>query len=381
LRPFDLTFLKDLVNIDSQTQNVSGVTRAQELCAARLEAMGMQVQMHANQECESASALVATHGDGPLNVTLLGHTDTVLSGGSSFPFKQEDNGLITGAGIADMKAGVAIMMDTLREIAPIVGDELKLRVVLSPNEETGSTGFHDLFRSIGADSDLVLCFEPALEDGSIITGRNGNRWYGLKLTGDRFHTGRALKGRPNALHQLCEIVTSLESGVSDQNGVKFNISSVNSDSQNFNVSSGLVEAKMDLRFETLKQRDDFHQSVTQWKDEPDVNLELSISDDCPPLENVFGEKIMRSMKQLISAAEEDEIFCQHCEGASDANYFSHPSNIVIDGLGARGLYFHSKKEYIEAKSLGHRSEALQKFLLEMARDARQIHRNLPIHTA
>jgi glutamate carboxypeptidase len=168
LQAFDLTILEELVNINSQTYNVSGVKLAQRLIADHLKDLGMTIRWHRNYEMESADAMVATYGEGPIVVTLLGHTDTVAKGGESFPFQRDENGIITGAGIADMKAGMAIIVDSLTGILPMLSDELTLQVVLSPNEEIGSTGFRHLFTELGKNSNLVLCFEPALEDGSFI---------------------------------------------------------------------------------------------------------------------------------------------------------------------------------------------------------------------
>lgn len=365
MQAFDLTILEELVNINSQTYNISGVNLAQRLVADQLKDLGMSVNWHKNYEIESADAMVATYGDGPIVVTLLGHTDTVAKGGDFFPFEKKDNGIITGAGIADMKAGVAIIIDALTSILPILSSDITLQVVLSPNEEIGSTGFHHLFSELGRSSNLVLCFEPALEDGSFIHGRSGNRWYDLKVLGEKFHTGRAKKGRSNVLHGLCDLYSELNNFTSQHKGIKFNLSSFSSNSDQHNVSSSLAEAKMDVRFTTLEVRDEFHEQLKNWADQNELEIIFKIVDDCPPLENVSGEAILDSMKSKLSASEKEELIFKHCEGASDANYFSHSENVVIDGLGARGNYFHSRKEFIEEGSLLKRSLALSKFLINL----------------
>lgn len=356
---FDLTLLEKLVNINSQTHNIPGVSLAQELIAEELKQLGMKLSWHKNYETPSADALVASFGDGPLVVTLLGHTDTVAKGGDFFPFKKSTEGLITGAGIADMKAGVAIMVDALRSIIPLLSEELTLQVVLSPNEVIGSTGFHELFKQLGQNSQVVLCFEPALEDGSFIHGRNGNRWYDINLWGEKFHTGRAPKGNPNVLHQLCRLYNELEEFSSHYEGLKFNMSSFSCDSNQHNVSSSDAHAKMDVRFNSIEQRDRFHQQLNKWIPAEEVRAEVKIIDDCPPLENSLGEDVLNRMHEMIHYSH------KHCEGASDANYFSTSRNIVLDGLGARGNFFHSRKEYIQESSLAQRSIALAKFLISL----------------
>ena len=359
LPAFDLSLLEELVNINSQTHNIPGVTLAQRLIADELKNFGMQIHWHKNLEIPSADVLVASYGDGPLVVTLLGHTDTVAKGGEYFPFKKSSHGLITGAGIADMKAGVAIMVDALAETLPLLSDEITLQVVLSPNEEIGSTGFHDLFRELGQNSHVVLCFEPALEDGSFIHGRNGNRWYDINIHGEKFHTGRAPKGSPNVLHQLCRLYTGLEEFSSQYEGLKFNMSSFSCDSHQHNVSSSDALARMDVRFDSIKERDRFHRELKNWITVEEISAEVKIIDDCPPLENNHGHDVLTRMSEMLSHP------YKHCEGASDANYFSTSHNIVLDGLGARGNFFHSRKEYIHENSLAKRSIALAKFLIDL----------------
>lgn len=356
---FDLSLLEELVNINSQTHNVHGVTLAQKLVAKELQNLGMQIHWHKNIEATSADAMVATYGDGPLIVTLLGHTDTVAKGGEFFPFQKTNDGLITGAGIADMKAGVAIIVDALTAILPVMSDEITLKVVLSPNEEIGSTGFHDLFKELGQNSQVVLCFEPALEDGSFIHGRNGNRWYDINISGEKFHTGRAPKGSDNVLHQLCKLYTKLEEYSKQFDGLKFNMSSISSDSNQHNVSSSDAHAKMDVRFASTEQRDGFHRHLKNWLSAEEIEAEIKIVDDCPPLENSGGIDVLSKMSEIIHHPH------KHCEGASDANYFSTSHNIVLDGLGARGKYFHSRKEFIQESSLAQRSMALAKFLISL----------------
>lgn len=365
MKSFDSSILEKLVNINSQTQDIAGVQRAQNFLENILTNSGMKVEWHKNHLASSADAIVATIGNGPYVITFLGHVDTVAKGGEVFPFQRSSDGLLRGAGIADMKGGLAIMLEALKRTIPKLGDGLTLNVVISPNEELGSTGFHELFAEIGKKSDLLLCFEPALEDGSFIGGRNGNRWYDFTFKGEKLHTGRAAKGSPNVLHQICELQQVLSQHIPQGSITKFNFTSISCDNEKYNVSSSLASAKMDLRFATPEERDSVHQKIISWSKEGNISFEYSIVDDCPPLANTKGDAIVQELKEKLEKAELMPISCSHCEGASDANYFSTPSNVVLDGLGPRGDYFHSRKEYIVEASLGSRCHALVEFLSDL----------------
>lgn len=369
---FDTSVLEQLVNINSQSQDIAGVTKAQKFLSSQFKNLGMTITWHANPEAESADALVATYGDGPFVVTLLGHSDTVARGGEFFPFERTEDGKIFGAGIADMKGGIAVIIEALKKIIPTAGNGLTLQVVISPNEELGSPGFHKFFNLLGEESDLVLCFEPALEDGSFIGGRSGNRWYEFKFSGEKFHTGRAVKGSENVLHQICELQSVLLDHVSEDKGTKFNFTSFSTDNEKFNVSSSEAVARMDLRFATRKARESFHNKILSWREERGISLTYSISDDCPPLANVKGEDFVNDLREKLVKAEKKNLSCRHCEGASDANYFSSSKNVVLDGLGPRGTGFHSRKEYLIEASLGTRTHALVQFLSDLAKEKDQI---------
>jgi glutamate carboxypeptidase len=65
-----------------------------------------------------------------------------------------------------------------------------LRFISSPNEETGSPGFKEMLKEMSSGSFMALGFEPALDEGAIITGRKGVRWYQIDVKGRDAHAGR-----------------------------------------------------------------------------------------------------------------------------------------------------------------------------------------------
>ena len=118
---------------------------------------------------------------------------------------------IEGPGIADNKGGVFLLLKGLEIFLKLrPNPNVTLKIVCSPNEETGSIGFQQKFKKIGLASDLILGFEPSLSCGSIIHSRNGNRWYKVTIKGKAAHSGRAHKGHVNAAHDLCSKVVAFQ---------------------------------------------------------------------------------------------------------------------------------------------------------------------------
>src|SRR5262249_15296877 len=101
-------------------------------------------------------------GTGSLRAMLIAHMDTVYAKGilETEPFRQEGN-LLYGPGIADDKGGIAVILHALQVLKESGWrDYATIVVVFNPDEEIGSVGSGKTIADLGADSDVVLSFEP-----------------------------------------------------------------------------------------------------------------------------------------------------------------------------------------------------------------------------
>jgi len=353
-------FLTKLVSIESQTKNKIGVNLVQTEIESVLLKMNFKTTRIPHPENLYGDLLVAERMSNFSQaqwVHLIGHADTVLA---SHLLKREKMRLI-GAGVADNKGGVATLLYTLSQISH--NDQIDhLRVVISPNEEIGSLGFHDIFRNFGKTSSLNLGFEPGLEEGEFIRSRNGNRWYEIKLTSTSGHAGRAPKGRINLNHRLAHFIVNLEKSLESYPNIKFQLTSLKNSTDRFNVIPDELIFKLDARFANFNDRDHFHLLLTnqmQIFSEPceqtgiSVQTELDIADDCPPMAG--GDSLFDSLLPLPST---------HSGGAADINYFSTPTSVNLDGCGGRGGMLHSKEEWFDLESMKERGDFLSAFLLK-----------------
>lgn len=368
MKKFDaLLFLRKLMSIDSQTRNFSGVDRIQDELKTLLIDWGFKVEFIAHPAGNAGHLLVATHISSFENewINFLGHADTVLS---SFPLVVGPV-IWKGSGIADNKGGVVTLLQTLWNLKDL-NLPFNYRIVISPNEETGSDGFHHYFRSWGQEAFLNLGFEPALENDELISTRNGNRWYEIKLDSVSAHAGRAMKGRLNLIHRASEFIEMLESELSDEPKIKFNVTSIQTENQKFNVIPDNLTLKLDARFGSFAHREKFHTlletalykmqlpcALTQTL----VTSSYSIEDDCPPM----GSSAEMEMGEVP--------YCFiHAGGAADINYFSNPNNFSMDGWGARGAQLHSKEEWLDTNSIFERAEVLTDWLQFLANKKTEI---------
>jgi succinyl-diaminopimelate desuccinylase len=138
-------------------------------------------------------------------VVLGGHTDTVPANGNAGARVEGDT--LWGLGSADMKGGIAILLDLARRVAEPAVD---VTYVLYAREEVAlvHNGLRELFaeRPELLAADLAILGEPT--DGVVEAGCQGTMRVRVVLRGARAHTARPWMGR-NAVHRLGGILQAL----------------------------------------------------------------------------------------------------------------------------------------------------------------------------
>jgi glutamate carboxypeptidase len=373
----DWSFLQELVNTNSQSRNIAGVNQVQQMFAQRLNAIGLTSNFIQNTASQSGDLLVShLPGRSPVTLTTIGHADTVLFPTDEHQFKMIEGGSkIIGPGIADNKSGILIAMKGIEYFSRYCQDrKINVQFVSSPNEEIGSPGFHQLFNQMGEHSQYVLGFEPALEDGSLIHSRNGNRWYRLEVEGKTAHSGRAHKGHMNAAHDLCKKIQHLTEEVLKHADITMNVGAIEGGSS-YNVICEKIIAKIDTRFSTFSGLDTIQEIFEgclnhlkyPCKETQNISTtSISVDDHCPPLENSFQSKLYLDLyRQIISDIEGEQVHSVHCGGAADVNHFSNKFSIAFDGLGPVAANMHRRDEYVLTSSIETRARAFGEFLLKL----------------
>lgn len=375
LRLQGIDFLERLVEIDSQTRNIEGVNRVQRLLAERLSNLGFICSFIPNFEMQTGELLYAVKkGLSDEQITFIGHADTVCSPRPKHQFRIDfENQTVTAPGIGDDKGSLVMALQSLDSfLEKNLNHHFTLVFISSPCEETGSIGFHSLFKKEGEKSKVVLGLEPALYNGSLITSRNGNRWYKINIQGKSGHAGRFGEPFINAAHHAAEFIHHIH-GLNDiNNKVKVNVGSMNGGMDRYNVICESVEIKLDVRFPTLEKRDFIDQTIKGLIDDSSVNCFytgdscktlLEIVDDCPPLP--WQEEVhpfVTHYLETISKIENETCQAEHSGGAADINYFSRPGLIYIDGLGPKTKGMHTLNEVMDLKSFYSRQYALSEIL-------------------
>jgi succinyl-diaminopimelate desuccinylase len=136
---------------------------------------------------------------------LAGHTDTVAPNGNERAIIDGDR--LWGLGSADMKGGLAVMVDLARTVPDPAVD---LTFVFYAREEVvaAESGLLELFeaRPDLLEGDAALLGEPT--DATLEAGCQGTLRLHVVLHGARAHTARPWMGR-NAIHRLGNLLAGL----------------------------------------------------------------------------------------------------------------------------------------------------------------------------
>ena len=138
----------------------------------------------------------------PLRLVLAGHTDTVPPNDNDRA--RVDGDVLWGLGAADMKSGVAVLLELARAVAE---PSVDVSYVFYECEEVAST-FNGLTRLQRERPDLLAGDAAVLAEPTgarVEAGCQGTLRMAVTLAGRRAHTARPWMGR-NAVHRLGEVL-------------------------------------------------------------------------------------------------------------------------------------------------------------------------------
>jgi glutamate carboxypeptidase len=376
-----LRILEVYTKIPSGSLNLAGVDQAQRFLADILRSMGFAIHWHENPLGKTVSApLLEARLPGrigkPQWITFVSHADTLDHGyqKESEMVVQRSGERLVAPGVLDDKASQILALWALEEfLSESSSRNYGLRFVSSPNEELGSSGFHQLYKDFAKDSVLALGLEPAFQGRHIVDERRGNRWYNVEVLGIEAHSGRDPEKGLSALHELSLKISKIIKINAPKKGLSLNIGEITSDNATYNLVSGRACAKIDLRFIDSKNRDLSHKYIHKILQTPQLKAlktgevtktRYEIVDDCPPLKaSRESKKLAMEYVNILRRLEGNpNIGAQRSGGAADVCHMARSGLRILDGLGACGGNMHRKDEFVHIPSIQTRAKALGEFL-------------------
>lgn len=373
--------LRELVEIASHTANAEGCTRAARAWAEQAMALGQGALVGGLRESASGRygqhvslGTEAARSGGA--VVLVGHHDTVFPERTFAGFR-EDGALLRGPGVLDMKGGLVVMAYAMGALAEAgVLARLPLRAVSVADEEVGSPEGRELVLEAARGASCALVFESGRRGDRVVTQRKGTGGLTVTAHGRAAHAGNLHHEGRNAIWALARFIDRAQRLTDYDRGLTVNVGRVEGGIGK-NTVPELAEALVDLRFIDAEAgvelvRALHHAAEDAARDVPGTRIELSGGIVRQPLRRT--EASARLAAEYAACARAAGLGTAQSEhdadfedgligGGSDANTCAELGVPAIDGLGPRGLGFHTTDEHIERASLAPKAAALTRFLV------------------
>ena len=379
-----LDTLKALVEIESGTADVEGVTRIGAVIAERLRALGGSVELVppaadrpriTSLPNQFADTVVARfRGRGTARILLVAHMDTVYARGmlAQQPFRV-DGDRAYGLGIADDKHGIAVILHALTMLkASGVDGYGVITVVMSPDEEVGSLAERDLLTTLGAEHDAVLSFEGPGQEESIRLATSGIQLAVLTVTVRASHAGNAPDQGRNALYELSHQLLQLRDLSEPARAVKLNWTLASAGS----VYNSIPAAAMAIGDMRADDPDDFKTVEAAIRERiknrliPDTSVDVRFETLFPPMpfrvvSLPLAEHVQRLYAEAGGVAKIDRV---SIGAGTDAAFAALKTTApVIEGMGLRNFGAHTNNaEYVNIASIEPRLYLLTRLIMDIA---------------
>lgn len=360
-----LAGVRALVEQESPTRDAAATTAIIANLKTRLDAIGATTRLH---ETERGTHLLSriTFGpslhDGP--VLLLGHVDTVwpLATLASRPFRVE-NGCAFGPGIFDMKSGVEVMVAALEAIHALeLQPGREIRMLLSCDEESGSTTSRDLITAEAADCVAVFVLEPSLPGGKVKTARKGIANYEVIARGISAHAGLDPEKGISAISELARQILALNALNDLKQGITVNVGVISGGTLS-NVIASEARAEVDVRFRTIAQGEDISRRIESMQPvQTAAQIEIRGGINRPPLERTPAVVALFERARSIASELGFDLGEGPSGGASDGNFTAAQGIPTLDGLGVEGDGAHATHEHIVIADLPRRAALITALL-------------------
>lgn len=375
-----IELLREVVNIDSGTGDVTGGAKVNALLAGRLKELGAKIRYEPAEAGGLPDNLVAEfRGSGKGRILIVAHIDTVFGPGTAAqrPFRIEGSRAY-GPGVSDEKGGVVnaiIALKILRDTG--FKNFSTITLIADTSEERGSPGAQKLVRKLAAQHDVELNMEPGDPPDDLTVWRKGSTVVHIRVKGRAAHAGIAPQDGRNAAIELIHQLDNL-AGVAPLtgDGITLNLTVLKAGERS-NIIPDEAEASLSLRVrepEQFEQVLDKIRAKTSTPALPDTVVMVTAEPGYPPLTQTADVDALANRAQAIYAELGKSIGRSGNGGSSESAVAHSVGTPALDGLGLVGGDFHTDKEWADLDSLAPRLYLFTRLLMDTGANppARQV---------
>lgn len=365
--------LQQLVQIDSGTSDVAGVTAIGAIVKVELENLGGRVESVSSTVPGVADNLVATlTGTGKGRILLIAHMDTVFPKGTvaQRPYKVvNDHGIGPGAG--DDKNGVASAVCALRVLHELnFRDYARIMLILNSNEETGSVGTRDLIRAKAKESDVVINLERGVPPDGLEVTRKGSAVITVETIGRAAHAGLEPEKGRNAILEASHQALQLGSLADPAKETTVSVTMINGGNA-INVIPDHAIIRADVRAFTPQEFDRVETGLAKLAGDtivPDVQVKASMIRNFPPWPPSASTQALLVRAQKLYAEIGLQLAGVPVGSSADIAFAAETGTPCIDGIAILGGGAHGVDDYADLSSIVPRLYLLSRMLMDLGRN-------------
>lgn len=365
--PHILDVLRNMVEIESPSDDKAAVDRCVAFVAERCTKLGGRVRLY--RQKEFGNLIEARFGPQKSKlkpVLLLGHLDTVWPLGTlkDMPFRV-DSERVRGPGVLDMKAGVAMALTAIAILQEMKKLTRPVIMLLNSDEEVGSNVSRPVTENLAKQCDAVFVLEPAQGmEGAYKTARKGVGNYSIRVQGVASHSGVDFERGHSAIVELARQVERITQFTELERGITVNVGTVQGGTRS-NVVAAEARAEVDVRIARAKDEarvNKHFRSLRVFDNKCSLHVEGGLNR--PPMERTRGTAAL--FKRAASHARELGFTLNEAAtgGGSDGNFTSALGVPTLDGMGAVGEGAHARHESLLLKHMAPRTALLAAMLAD-----------------
>jgi glutamate carboxypeptidase len=360
--------VRELVEIESPSDNKPAVDRIATFLAPRFEALGGRTRLHPGSDFGSSLQIDFSGTAARRPVLLLGHYDTVYPLGTLARMPCEiDSGRLRGPGVLDMKSGIALMLHAIEALQAWHGALPRpVTVFLVSDEEVGSHSSRKVTEALAKESAGVLVLEPAAgRRGAVKTARKGVGEYRLRVKGVAAHAGLDPGKGHSAILELARQIAVVAKLNNLRQGVSVNPGVIQGGTRT-NVIAAEASAGIDVRIKSTKQASGLDRKLRSLKPfDKHCQLEMTGGINRLPMERTAGVAALYKKARAIAHEVGWKLEEAAVGGGSDGNFTAGMGIPTLDGMGGVGEGAHAMHEFILISELPRRALLLAGMIEEV----------------
>lgn len=361
--PFDVDVMvseiRELVRCESPSDDHDAVARSARL----VDEIGARYLGRPAEriEIDGVTHLRWRFGTSP-RVLIVAHHDTVWPIGSirDHPAEVRD-GLLTGPGCFDMKAGIVMAMHAIADLPSPDG----ITLFVSGDEEPGSKTSRPLIESEARTHAAALILEASAPGGALKTERKGVSRYRVRVHGRAAHAGLDPERGINATVEVANQVLAVDGLNAPALGTTVTVTRAEAGSAS-NTVPAVGEFSVDVRARTLTEQQRVHREIMALLPQlHGATLDISGGPTHPPLTRSSSAGLFARFRRIAARSGAEEVMGASVGGASDGNFTAGVGTPTLDGLGAVGGGAHADDEHVVVEELVPRTRLLAELLREL----------------